>query len=159
MSILRARGFSLVELMVSVAILGLLASIAMPVVELTQKRHREAQLRTALKDIRVAIDAYKDATQHHRITTADGASGYPPGLEDLVAGVKDLASPNGAALYFIRRIPRDPFCPDATATAIDSWGKRSFESSADAPREGDDVFDVYSKSTEVGMNSVPYREW
>jgi len=153
------RGFSLVELLVSVAILGLLASIAMPVVELTQKRQREANLREALRSIRHAIDAYKDASDHHRIAVDNGASGYPPSLLDLSSGVTDLNSPDGPKLYFIRRIPRDPMNGDISVDAIKSWGLRSFASPYDAPRSGNDVFDVYSTSTEVGLNGIPYSEW
>lgn len=147
------------ELLVSVAIIGILASVAMPVVELAQKRRNEVELRDALRSIRHAIDAYKAAAEQHRIATEAGASGYPPALEDLVAGVKDLGNPDGPKLYFLRRIPRDPMNTNATISAIASWGKRSFASPPDAPREGNDVFDVYSTSEDAGLNGVPYSEW
>lgn len=161
---LRARsaplaGFSLVELLVSVAIIGLLASMAMPVVELARKRQKEAELRTALHDIRRAIDAYKDAATAHRIAVADGASGYPPTLTDLAAGVQDLANTSGPKLYFLRRVPRDPFNADASVAAVDSWALRSFASPADKPAPGEDVFDVSSTSSDVGLNGIPYEEW
>jgi len=152
-------GFSLVELLVSAAILALLASVAMPVVELTVKRQREAELRVALRDIRRAIDAYKEAANQHRIAVEEGASGYPPSLLELTSGLPDPAHPEGARLVFLRRVPRDPLNTDAGISAIDSWGKRSYESTADAPREGADVFDVYSLSAGTGLNGIPYAQW
>jgi general secretion pathway protein G len=155
----RLRGFSLVELLVSVAILGLLASIAMPVVELTRKREQETQLRVALRDIRRAIDAYKDAVVQKRIAVEEGASGYPPSLMTLVEGVPDLASKSGAKLYFLRRVPRDPFNTDSGVTAADSWRLRSFASSPASPSAGADVFDVYTTSTGIGLNGIAYSEW
>ncbi len=155
----RYAGFSLVELLVSVAIIGVLASVAMPVVELTQKRQKEAELRTALRDIRSAIDAYKEAAKEKRITVAADASGYPLALTDLVDGVPDLSSKNGALIYFLRRIPRDPFNGDPSVSASDTWGKRSYASSANRPSPGADVYDVYTKSEGVGLNGIAYKEW
>jgi len=155
----RQTGFSLVELLVSVAIIGVLASVAMPVVELTQKRQKEAELRTALRDIRRAIDEYKDAANKKRIKVESDASGYPPTLADLVNGTPDLASKNGAVIYFLRRVPRDPFNSDPSVSASDSWGKRSFASSANKPMPGADVYDVYTKSEGVGLNGIAYKEW
>jgi len=156
---LRHAGFSLVELLVSVAIIAILASVAMPVVELTQKRQKEAELRTALRDIRRAIDAYKDAVEHKRIAVDSNSSGYPATLADLVSGAPDLASKNGASIYFLRRIPRDPFNSDMTVSASDSWGRRSFASPPNKPAPGSDVYDVYTKSEGTGLNGVAYKEW
>jgi general secretion pathway protein G len=155
----RISGFSLVELLVSAAILGLLATVAMPMVELTAKREKEHNLRVALRDIRAAIDAYKTAASAGKITLLPGQSGYPPTLSELINGVTDATNPNGPKLYFLRRLPRDPFYPDMTTPAIDTWGKRSYASPPDAPHAGDDVFDVYSQSTLTGLNGVPYSEW
>lgn len=155
----RQTGFSLVELLVSVAIIGVLASVAMPVVELTQKRQKEAELRTALRDIRRAIDEYKDAVNKKRIKVESDASGYPPTLADLVNGAPDLASKNGSMIYFLRRVPRDPFNSDPSVSAGDSWGKRSFASPANKPVPGADVYDVYTKSDGVGLNGIAYKEW
>lgn len=155
----RQTGFSLVELLVSVVIIGVLASVAMPVVELTQKRQKEAELRTALRDIRRAIDEYKDAANKKRIKVESDATGYPPTLADLVNGTPDLASKNGAMIYFLRRVPRDPFNSDPSVSASDSWGKRSFASAANKPMPGADVYDVYTKSDGVGLNGIAYKEW
>lgn len=154
-----AAGFSLIELLVSAAILGLLATVAMPMAELTKKREKEHQLRLALRDIRQAIDAYKVASSTGKIALLPGQSGYPPSLVELVGGVTDASNPNGSKLYFLRRIPRDPFYADQATPAIDTWGKRSYDSPPDSPREGNDVFDVYSTSTQSGLNGVPYKEW
>lgn len=154
-----ARGFSLIELLAAAVILGILATVAVPVIETTMRREREQQLRVALRDIRQAIDAYKRAVDAGRIEVAADDSGYPPTLTDLVAGVPDKQAGHGGQLVFLRRIPRDPFATDRSVTAIDSWGKRSYRSTAAAPAAGDDVFDVYSKSVQKGLNGVPYREW
>ncbi len=152
------RGFSFIELMASVAIVGLLASIAIPLAETTATRSKEVDLRRALREIRGAIDEYRAAVRAGRIATVPQASGYPPTLQDLVIGVDDLAQP-GAKLYFLRRIPRDPFHPDSQSPPAETWGKRSFASPPDNPREGDDVFDVYSLSGSRALNGTMYADW
>ncbi len=154
------RGFTLIELVITVAIVGLLASVALPMAELTVQRHNEHELRVALREIRTALDAYRQAVSEGRVARLLGSSGYPASLGVLVDGVPDAASPDKAKMiYFLRRIPRDPMSDDPNKTDEESWGKRSYSSSADAPEEGDDVFDVYSRSTNVGLNGVPYRNW
>ncbi|WP_332856477.1 prepilin-type N-terminal cleavage/methylation domain-containing protein [Duganella sp. S19_KUP01_CR8] len=152
-------GFSLIELLAAAAILGLLATVAVPFVETAIKRQKEQALRIALRDIRQGIDAYKKAVVDGRIKLADtAASGYPATLTDLVAGAPNEKNA-GKPLYFLRRIPRDPFVKDAATAAIDTWGLRSFASSDKSPAKGSDVFDVYSTSDGTGLNGVPYREW
>jgi general secretion pathway protein G len=155
----RVAGFSLIELMVSAAILGILATVAIPLAETTVRRQKERDLKIALREIRNGLDAYKKAASDNRITLQLGQSGYPSSLDDLTIGVPDASNPSGPVMYFLRRIPRDPFYHDSTAPAADTWGKRSFASSAENPQEGDDVYDVHSLSTETGLNGVPYREW
>lgn len=153
------RGFSLIELLASVAIIGVLASIAVPFVETTVRREKERELRSALRDIRLALDAYKAATVSGKILIRPEQSGYPPSLLELVSGIDDVSHAGAPKIYFIRRIPRDPFNPNLTIPALESWGLRSFQSPPDRPSEGDDVFDVYSKSTRIGLNGIAYAEW
>lgn len=156
----RNRGFTFIELAVTAAIVALLATLVLPMAELSVKRDQEQQLRAALRQIRSALDAYKQAVDEGRVASKADQSGYPPDLAVLVDGVTDQQSPNGdKKIYFLRRIPRDPLCSDPAKSDADTWGKRSYESGPDAPAEGDDVFDVYSLSTGTGMNGIPYRDW
>lgn len=156
---MRSRGFTLIELVVTLAIIGLLATAAMPLAQLVAQREKEAELRVALRDIRGALDAYRQAALSGHIKTEPGASGFPPDLKSLYVGVEDAASPNGTSLYFLRRVPRDPFYPDPTVAAEDTWGLRSYKSPPTDPQPGDDVFDVYSLSTARGLNGIAYRDW
>lgn len=155
---MRSQGFTLIELVITVAIIAVLASVALPLNELVVQRAKEQDLRRGLRDIREAIDAHKQAWDDGRLTRRVGESGYPKRLEDLVAGVDDQKSPKKDRIYFLRRIPRDPFASDALSNA-ETWGKRSYASPPEDPREGDDVFDVFSLSTATGINGRPYREW
>ena len=152
-------GFTLVELVITLAILGLLASVAFPLTELVVQRAKEQELRRALREVRDGLDAYKQAWDEGRILKRVGESGYPKKLEDLVDGVVDVRSPKKERIYFLRRIPRDPMSSDPTLTAAESWGKRSYASPPDEPKEGEDVFDVFTRSGGVGLNGRPYREW
>jgi len=154
-----ARGFTLIELVITVAIVALLASVALPVSELAVQRTKEQELRRTLRQIREAIDVYKQASDEGRIKKSIGDTGYPKKLEELAEGVDDLKSPKKEKIYFLRRIPRDPLNADPTLSPAASWGKRSYASPPDDPREGDDVFDVFSLAPGKGINGQPYRDW
>jgi len=156
---MRIRGFTLIELVITLAIIGLLAGAAMPLAQLVAQRAKEAELRTALRDIRDALDAYRRASQTGHIKQEVGASGYPPDLQSLYIGVEDEASEKKINMYFLRRIPRDPLYPDGSVAPEQTWGLRSYQSPPDDPQPGEDVFDVHSLSNDVGLNGVPYREW
>jgi general secretion pathway protein G len=154
-----AGGFTFIELVITVAIVALLASLALPLSEVAVQRSKEQALRANLREIREAIDAYKQAVDEQRIPRSVGETGYPKSLDVLVQGVNDAKSPKPAKIYFLRRIPRDPFSTDPERPAAETWGKRSYASPPDEPREGDDVYDVFSLSTAVGLNGVPHRQW
>lgn len=154
-----SSGFTLIEIVITVTIVALLASAAVPLAELAVKRTREHELLAALRQIREGIDAYKRAWDDKKIARSANESGYPKSLDQLVNGVTDITSPAKAQIYFLRRIPRDPTYPDASVPAAETWGKRSYASPPDSPSEGADVFDVYSLSSDVALNGVRYREW
>ena len=149
---MKIRGFTLIELLITVAIVALLASVAVPLAEVTVQRGKEADLRRTLREVREAIDAYKRAVDDGAIEKKVGESGYPPSLAALVEGAVDKRDPKAGRLYFLRRVPPDPMTGGP-------WGLRSYASPADSPREGKDVFDVYSRSAEIGLNGIAYKEW
>jgi general secretion pathway protein G len=153
------RGFTLIEMVVTLAIVGVLTAAAMPLVRLSTQREKEAELRHSLHVLRAAIDAYKLAADSGHIRLELGTSGYPPSLQALVDGVEDQQSEKKAMMYFLRRVPRDPFFPDPTAAPADTWGLRSYKSPPSDPEPGDDVFDVYSLAGGKGLNGFNYHDW
>jgi general secretion pathway protein G len=155
----RAAGYTLIELIVTLAVLGVLALQVVPLAQLQSQRAKERELRLALREVRQAIDAYKRAYDEGRITRNAEASGYPPTLELLVDGVEDARDPNRHRIYFLRRIPQDPFHPTDRSSRDPVWGLRSYRSEPDKPQAGADVYDIYSLSGATAINGVPYKEW
>jgi general secretion pathway protein G len=155
-----SAGFSLIELMAVLAILAILAAAAFPLARVANQHSKEQELRYSLRQLREGIDAYKRAADEGRIAKKPGESGYPKSLDELVKGVEDLRDPNTnkSKIYFLRRIPRDPMAAPGVAAA-ETWAKRSYASPPDDPREGDDVFDVFSRSETIGLNGISYRQW
>lgn len=148
------RGLTLVELIVAFTIIFLLASMAVPLARGKVRRERERELRIALREIRTAVDKYKDATFLKLIPPGKvDSDGYPENLEQLVEGVRQTGSPD-KKMRFLRKIPKDPM------TNSTDWGLRS---SRDEPASmswgGQNVFDVYTKSTEKASDGTPYSEW
>ena len=146
------KGFTFIELMITVAIVALLASIALPLAEVAYQRNHEQDLRHALREIRTAIDAYKRAADEGAIEKKADETGYPPKLQVLVDGVEDKRKTDGSKIYFLRRVPADP-------VSGEEWGLRSYASPATEPQPGKDVFDIYSKSPDTGLNGIAYRVW
>jgi len=159
-----SKGFTLIELLITLAILAVLGVMIAPVIQIEVQRQKEAELRTALKDVRKAIDSYKSASDAGRIEKAENASGYPKSLELLIRGVADKKDPKSKKIIFLRRIPLDPMMSssmtkDAKEMESYGWGLRSYDSEPDAPSSGNDVFDIYSNSKGIGLNSIPYNKW
>jgi general secretion pathway protein G len=148
------RGMTLVELIVALTILALLSTLTVPLARYKVKRDKERDLRYALREVRSAIDRYKDASDQGKIQVKVGTDGYPEDLNVLVEGVTLVGNATGAKIKFLRRIPIDPM------TGTTEWGKRS---SQDDPKSnswgGQNVFDVYSTSMERARDGTPYSEW
>ncbi len=154
----RLAGFNMIELLVVLAILGVLAGAVMPLGEAMLVSQKERDLRAGLVEIRTALDAYKLATDKGRISKVT-PSGYPPALSALVAGAPDIRPEyRGQMHYFLRRIPRDPFADPALADSA-TWQLRSYASAPDQPAAGDDVFDVYSTSSGTALDGSRYSAW
>lgn len=156
------KGFTLIELVVTVSIVAILASAVTPMLQITYQRSKENELRANLRQIREAIDAYKKAADEGRIKKNIEATGYPPNLQVLVEGVVDEKDVKKNKLKFLRRIPYDPTLAkdkQDSENAVPKWGLRSYQSDAENPQAGDDVYDVYSLSEQIGINGVPYAKW
>jgi general secretion pathway protein G len=151
------RGYSFVELLIVTAILFILASTVMPLMQVTSQRQRESELRSSLRQVRTAIDKFKDAVDNGRIAQTElspGSEGYPPDLQTLVDGVPIQNDQSGAKLKFLRKIPIDPM------TNSTEWGMRAYQDKPDATTWGrSNVFDVYSKSGGTALDGSKYKDW
>jgi general secretion pathway protein G len=146
----RARGFTLIELIVATTILLILTGMAVPTLKFAYKREQERQLREALWTMRDAIDRYKDAADRSAFKTKLGSDNYPPDLDTLVNG-EDV---NGKKLKFLRKIPIDPMTGKA------EWGMRSEQDDPTSDSWGEqNVFDVYTKSTDTALDGTKYKDW
>jgi general secretion pathway protein G len=150
-------GYSLVELLAVTVVLSVLASAVMPLAQVTVQRTREVELRRSLRELRTAIDHFKDAADLQQIAATDlkaGAEGYPPTLETLVEGVRASGDATGRKLKFLRRVPMDPM------THSQEWGMRSYQDDSDSSSwGGQNVYDVYSKSGGTALDGTKYVDW
>jgi general secretion pathway protein G len=146
-------GLTLLELILTCAILLILSSVALPIARYAVVREKEKTLRHNLDEIRDAIDRYKDAADHNQIKVEMGSEGYPPDLETLVKGVP-LGSGSDRRIHFLRKIPVDPMTGQA------DWGLRAVQDDPDSRHwSGKNVFDVYSQSTVTAMDGTKYSDW
>ncbi len=156
---LRARsdGYSFIELLVVTVIVLILASAVMPLTKVTMQRQKEIELRRTLRELRTAIDRFKDAADLQQIAAQDlkaGAEGYPEKLEVLVEGVRVTGDASGRKLKFLRKVPIDPM------TGSTDWGLRSYQDDHDSTSwGGQNVFDVYTKSDGTALDGTKYRDW
>lgn len=149
-----ASGLTLIELIIAITILSVLSLVAMPLARIQITREKEHELRVALREIRTAIDRYKDAADRGMIQVELGTEGYPPSLDVLVDGVPMVNSPEERRLKFLRRIPRDPM------TNSTDWGTRSYQDDSDAlVTGGENVFDVYTRSQGTARDGSKYSDW
>jgi general secretion pathway protein G len=152
-----SSGYTFIELLVVTVILLIIASAAMPLAKVTVQRQREAELRRALREMRTAIDKYKDAVDNGLIGGIDiqaGSEGYPKDLDVLVEGVRPVNDASGRKLKFLRRIPVDPITGKA------EWGKRSYQDAPDSTSwGGQNVYDVRSLSDGTALDGTKYKDW
>ena len=151
------NGFTFIELLVVTTILLILASAVLPLAKVTVQRQREMELHRVLREMRTAIDKYKDAVDNGLIGSVDvkaGSEGYPPDLETLVEGVSVANDASGRKLKFLRRVPVDPI------TNSTDWGLRAYADKPDSTSwGGGNVYDVYSKAEGTGLDGTKYKDW
>jgi general secretion pathway protein G len=149
------RGFTLLELIITVVIISILAAVAIPMVETSIKREREIQLRRSLRTIRIALDEYKKFVEENKIKLDQETYNYPEKLEDLVEGITyEDKQKNEKIKKFLRRIPKDPM------TNSHDWGMRSYQDDHDSETwGGENVYDVYTKSERKALDGSYYKDW
>lgn len=152
-----AQGYTFVELIIVTTIILILASAVQPLAKVAIQRQKEVELRRALRDMRDAIDKYKDAADAQMIPATElrvGSEGYPPNLETLVEGVTVANDATGRKLKFLRRVPVDPMMGST------EWGMRSYQDKPDATRwGGQNVYDVFTLSQGTALDGTKYRDW
>jgi general secretion pathway protein G len=152
-----SAGYTFLELLVVTAMVAILASAIMPLATVTMQRQRETTLRRDLREMRTAIDNFKDAVVQGRIATinlAPNSEGYPKDLETLVEGVPAANNATGAKLKFLRRVPVDPL------TGSSDWQLRSYQDDTDSSRwGGQNVFDVRTRSEGRALDGTYYKDW
>ena len=152
-----SRGYTFIELLVVSTIIMILASAIMPLAKVTARRQRESELHRALREMRTAIDKFKDQADLGNISALElkaGSENYPPDLQTLVDGVTAANDPTGRKLKFLRHIPVDPM------THSREWGLRSYQDKPDATNwGGQNVFDVYTRFDGTGLDGTKYRDW
>lgn len=158
----RAHGLTLIELLVTLAILSILAAAALPYAELTVRRDREIELRRALREVRGALDAFHDDWVAGRISRAEDIAspdGYPRKLQELVDGV-DTGRAGAGKRRYLRRIPRDPFAETATSERAAQWVIRGYQDEPETLTwNGKDVYDIHSASPQKAIDETDYRDW
>lgn len=154
-------GFTLVELLVTLALVGVAAMVVLPMTALVETRTKETELRVALRTLRKAIDEYKVAADAGVISKTTGSSGYPANLDVLVTGVPRSAvfGFSSAPMVFLRSVPRDPFYPDKTVAATETWNIRRYGAQPGDFSAGVDVFDVSSKSERMALDGSRLSDW
>ena len=157
MALAGQRGYTFIELLIVTTVLLILASAVMPLAQVTMQRQREAELRRTLREMRTAIDAFKNAVDLGLIPTTElepGNEGYPPSLEILVEGVSAANDTSGRQFRFLRRVPIDP------TTGTPDWGLRSYQDSPDSTTWGrQNVYDVYTRSSGTALDGTDYADW
>ena len=153
------RGLTLIELVIVVAIIGILASAVAPLANISKKRAKEFELKRSLRILRSGLDRYKKAYDDKKIDNEIGRSGYPESLLELIEGVKDVKDPSGRMIYFLRRLPRDPMSMNEFISPEETWEIRAYENEPDDFSGGEDVYDIRSSSDEIALDGTAYKEW
>lgn len=153
------RGLTLIELVIVVAIIGVLASAVAPLANISKKRAKEFELKRSLRIIRSGIDRYKKAYDDKNIENEIGRSGYPESFLELIEGVKDIKDPNGRMIYFLRRVPRDPMNVNEFISSEETWEIRAYENEPDDFSGGEDIFDIRSSSDDIALDGTAYKDW
>lgn len=147
-------GFTFIEVIIVTFVMMVLASASLPIIRVSMKRQREKELRVTLREMRTAIDRYKDNADRQIIASEFGSEGYPASLEILVEGVPLNNDVTGRKLKLLRRVPIDPMTGQA------DWGLRSYQDAADSKAwGGQNVYDVYSKADGIALDGTKYRDW